>query len=103
MPRAAAFLQRHQSVWLIAGAWLVFAAWMIIAAAHGGGPQLVTDDAMRLVQARDFLNGQGWYDTTQHRMNAPFGLPMHWSRLVDAGIASVYLLFRLGLDPAAAE
>src|SRR5579885_345359 len=105
MPRAIPmqFLRRHQSAWLVAGAWLVFAVWAVVATAHGGGPQLVTDDAMRLVQVRDFLNGQGWYDTTQHRMNTPFGLAMHWSRLIDAGIAGVYLLFRLVLNPAAAE
>ena len=28
---------------------------------------LDTDDAMRLVQMRDWLAGQGWYDTQLHR------------------------------------
>ena len=42
---------------------------------------------MRLVQVRDLLAGQGWFDTVQHRMDTPFGLAMHWSRLVDAPLA----------------
>jgi len=48
-----------------------------------------TDDAMRLVQVRDLLAGQDWFDTTQHRMNPPAGLPMHWSRLIDLPLAAL--------------
>lgn len=43
-----------------------------------------TDDAMRLVQIRDLLAGQGWFDMSQHRLMPPNGAGMHWSRLVDA-------------------
>lgn len=42
------------------------------------------DDAMRLVQVRDLLNGQGWFDLHQYRLASPDGVLMHWSRLVDA-------------------
>lgn len=66
------------------------ALWM--AHKHGWSTELDTDSAMRLVQVRDLLQGQGWFDVTQWRMNAPFGLPMHWSRLVDGPLA---LLIRL--------
>ena len=52
------------------------------------------DDAMRLLQVRDWLAGQSWFDVTQYRLNLPFGAPMHWSRLVDLPIAAVILLFR---------
>ena len=52
------------------------------------------DDALRLVQVRDWLAGQSWFDVTQYRLNPPFGGPMHWSRLVDLPIAAVILLFR---------
>src|SRR3954465_13680196 len=45
------------------------------------------DDAMRLVEVRDFLTGQGWFDTVQHRYLPPAGASMHWSRFVDAPIA----------------
>ena len=53
-----------------------------------------TDDAMRLVEIRDFMGGQGWYDLVQHRLNTPFGAEMHWSRLIDAPIAGLMLLLR---------
>ena len=46
-----------------------------------------TDDAMRLVEVRDLLSGQGWYDNVQHRFLT--GVPSHWSRLVDAPIAGL--------------
>ena len=52
-----------------------------------GAMELDTDSAMRLAQVRDLMAGQGWFDTVQHRMNTPYGLPMHWSRLVDAPLA----------------
>jgi hypothetical protein len=37
-----------------------------------------TDDAMRMVMARDLLAGQSWYDLTVHRLNTPFGGELHW-------------------------
>ena len=40
-----------------------------------------TDDAMRLVQIRDWLAGQRFADLSQHRLAG--GVPMHWSRLPD--------------------
>lgn len=52
------------------------------------------DDAMRLMQVRDWLAGQSWFDVTQYRLNPPFGGPMHWSRYIDLPIAAVILLFR---------
>jgi len=62
-----------------------------------------TDDAMRLAEVRDLIAGQTWFDLTQHRMNVPFGLPMHWSRLIDAPIAGLILLFRTAMPAARAE
>ena len=76
-------------LWLVAAFWLAFAVpaiWMA-----RGGIALDTDGAMRLAQVRDLLHGQNWFDTSQWRMNTPFGLPMHWSRLVDAPIAALIL------------
>jgi hypothetical protein len=70
---------------------------------HPSTIALSTDDAMRLAQVRDLLAGQSWYDLTQWRMNVPFGLPMHWSRLIDAPIAGLILLFRQFLVPQSAE
>ncbi|WP_052216158.1 hypothetical protein [Sphingomonas sp. ERG5] len=42
-----------------------------------------TDDVMRLQQIRDWLGGQRFSDLAQHRLGAPPGLAMHWSRLPD--------------------
>lgn len=46
------------------------------------------DDVMRLQQVRDWLAGQGWFDTQQYRVLPPEGISMHWSRYVDLGIAA---------------
>jgi hypothetical protein len=61
-----------------------------------------TDDAMRLVMARDLLAGQGWYDLVQHRLNTPFGAEIHWSRLIDLPLAALLGLGQLFAAPAAA-
>ncbi len=61
------------------------------------------DDAMRLVQVRDWLNGQAFWDISQHRVNPPHGGPMHWSRIVDMPIAGLILLLRPLLGSAVAE
>ena len=45
------------------------------------------DDVMRLVEVRDLLAGQGWFDLTQYRLGLEGGTPMHWSRIVDLPIA----------------
>src|SRR5438874_10481345 len=80
---------RAQIAW-VAAAWAVFTIgtlWLT-----RSGASLDTDSAMRLVQVRDLLHGQNWFDIVQHRMNAPYGLAMHWSRLVDAPLALLMLV-----------
>jgi len=52
------------------------------------------DDALRLVQVRDLLAGQGWFDLHQYRIMAPEGVLMHWSRLVDLPLALVMAALR---------
>lgn len=62
------------------------------------------DDYLRLVQVRDLLGGQSWFDVTQYRINpAGGGGMMHWSRFVDMQIAALIALLRLFLAPEAAE
>jgi hypothetical protein len=54
---------------------------------------------MRLVQVQDFIDGAGWYNLTQARVNPPQGLEMHWSRLPDLPLAAVILMIEhLGID-----
>lgn len=62
-----------------------------------------TDDAMRLFMVRNLAAGQGWWDQLQDRMQPPHGVYMHWSRLIDGGVAGLMGLFRLGLNPREAE
>ena len=47
------------------------------------------DDTMRLLEVRDWLAGQSWWDVSQHRLGAGTVFEMHWSRLVDLPIAAV--------------
>lgn len=62
------------------------------------------DDAMRLIQVRDLLAGQGWFDLHMHRVDAASGgVPMHWSRLVDIPLAMVILLLRPLIGQPGAE
>ena len=49
------------------------------------------DSLLRLVEVRDLLAGQGWFDLHQYRMGVEGGFVMHWSRLVDAPIAAIVL------------
>lgn len=86
---------------LLAG--LAAAGLVLTLALAGGFAGLVdlngdSDSLMRLVEVRDLLAGQAWFDTTQVRMGLDGGFVMHWSRLVDAPIAVLAAL--LG-EPAA--
>ncbi len=61
------------------------------------------DDAMRLVLVRDLLAGRSWYDQLVTRLQPPFGVFMHWSRLLDGALAASIWTLRLFLPPAWAE
>ncbi|WP_054156343.1 hypothetical protein [Rhizobium sp. AAP43] len=61
------------------------------------------DDVMRLVQVRDLLAGQGWFDLTQYRLGPDGGTLMHWSRLVDLPIMLLIRLFAQFLPMQQAE
>ena len=78
---------------------VLFAGLILLAGVQGQlgkiGPD--NDDVMRLVQVRDLMAGQGWFDHMQSRLGAEGGTLMHWSRLVDAPIAGLTLLFDLVL------
>eukprot|EP01036_Dinobryon_divergens_P048138 gene48138-64596_t len=51
------------------------------------------DDVMRLVEVRDLLAGQSWFDLMQYRLGLADGTLMHWSRLIDLPIALLIRLF----------
>ena len=62
-----------------------------------------TDDAMQLVEMRNWMAGQGWFDMTVTRMDPPIGVAMHWSRLYDAALALCVRAFQLFTDGETAE
>lgn len=89
----------------------IFASWILVSVIliATGMPQILAgeyhgpDDALRMVQVRDLVAGQPWYDLHQYRITPPDGTLMHWSRLVDAPIAAFVLFFSLFLEPPMAE
>ncbi len=102
--QALLLLDRHWK-WVTLAAWLILCAWFVYnrwAQIHAFA-LLDTDDNMRISQVRALLAGQDWYDLRQHRLNPPFGLDMHWSRLVDLPLAGLILLFRPLVGGADAE
>lgn len=92
-----AWLIEGRGLWFqLFGLWLVMACVQIVLRINAI-PLMEfrdPDDSMRMVEVRDFLAGQSWFDVTQYRSFAPFGAPMHWSRLVDLPIAGLILLLR---------
>jgi hypothetical protein len=66
-----------------------------LAIAAAGGIASITnsngdnDSLLRMVEVRDLIAGQGWFDLMQYRMGLDGGFLMHWSRLVDAPIAAI--------------
>ena len=72
-------------LWALCSAAMIWASWHFIAPMNFRDP----DDALRLVQVRELLAGQSWFDLTQYRIHPPSGTPMHWSRIVDLPIAFV--------------
>ncbi len=90
----------------VALAWAMIAALLLVTNLQGILAYRFPDpdDTLRLVQVRDLIAGQGWFDLTQHRIDADGGgVPMHWSRLVDMPIAAVILLLRGLIGQGAAE
>ena len=76
----ADLLVRVLIVWLGVSAIFVLTRWAAIRGMMLPDP----DDTLRMVQVRDLLAGQGWWDLHQYRVAPPQGMLMHWSRLVDA-------------------
>ena len=82
------FLLKAGLVWAFVSTLMIVANWSAITTLHMGDP----DDVLRLIQVRDLLAGQSWFDVTQTRVDAPGGgVAMHWSRLVDIPLALIIL------------
>lgn len=97
-PHGATFALLLIGAWLVVVAQLAVADWAVTAKTLGD-----TDDAMRLIEVRAFLAGQGWFDLHEPRLAPPGGYDTHWSRLIDAGLAGIYLPIEPLAGPALAE
>lgn len=61
------------------------------------------DNAMRLVNIRDMIAGQDWFDRVQHRVSPPAGLPMHWAQWIDGAIALPIMVMKPLIGQTGAE
>lgn len=87
-------------IWLMTAVMLTATGWHAIAA----GQLFDADDQLRLVQVRDLIAGQAWWDMVQHRINpAGGGVSMHWSRIIDAPMAAMLMVLKPLIGMAAAE
>lgn len=94
--RAAPKQQRDAyRICVIALLFLAASAILMLPAINGSVfDAMSTDDTMRLVEVRDLIGGQAWFDVFQYRMNPPSGTSMHWSRIIDAPLAGLILLLK---------
>lgn len=96
---AKPWLARVLIMWLVLVVMLLVIDAPAIRAERFGDP----DDALRLIEVRDWLAGQSWFDVHQYRIAAPAGVAMHWSRLVDLPLAGMIVLLRPLLGQPMAE
>ncbi|MWV26491.1 hypothetical protein [Aurantiacibacter rhizosphaerae] len=82
-----------RTVWAVLAVWLAYGLIRLAIQPMLGWEPVGPDDWTRLLQVRNWLDGQGFWDVTQYRMNPPEGFSMHWSRLVDMPLALLALMF----------
>lgn len=104
--------RRDASTWSRIPAWLLIALALalgcVLSHARAGavwrnGTFFDSDDAMQLVQVRELLAGQNWFDMTIWRLDPPHGVFMHWSRVIDAPLALMIKIFASFLPLTTAE
>lgn len=81
-PKTIDFMEKYGIVlyiWVL----LVVARWIQNGEMLLRGELRGNDDHMRMVQIRDWQNGQGWFDLHQYRLNPSDPLLSHWSRMTD--------------------
>lgn len=86
-------------IWAVLAAVQLYAGWAFVMTGRSGDP----DSAMRLLEIRDWLGGQGWSDLSQYRLGPAGGTAMHWSRLADILPASIIALLAPLVGQADAE
>jgi len=91
--------KRFILIWIAVSAVLILVTRGQIASGIGWDP----DDQLRMVQLRDWLGGQSWFDTTQYRIGEPDSQPMHWPRWIELPLALLFLLLKPLVGAAGAE
>lgn len=86
-------------IWIAVSALLILVTRSQIVTGIGWDP----DDQLRMVQLRDWLGGQSWFDTIQYRIGEPDSQPMHWPRWIELPLALVFLLLKPLVGAATAE
>lgn len=76
-----------RSAWAVLALWGLYAAGRLALQPWLGWHPPTADDWTRLIEVRALLDGQSWWDVTQHRIDPPQGFSMHWSRLLDLPLA----------------
>ena len=99
LPLPYGFWPKVLLAWLVVSVLLVLRQW----AAIRGFELVDPDDALRLVQVRDLIAGQGWFELFQHRIGPAGGTATHWSRLVDLPLAATIVLLAPLVGQANAE
>ncbi len=87
-------------------AWMLSAGFLFVFVTFGTSfpsPVWGPDDAMRLVQVRDFLGGQDWFDLSQYRLDPGHGFISHWSRIVDLPLSALLMALGSVMEASAAE
>lgn len=84
-------------VWAILAACLLWRGWAFVRTGDTPDPDAIT----RMMQVRDLLGGQGWFDLHQYRFGPAGngGVLMHWSRIGDLLPAAL----TLALTPVAGQ
>lgn len=104
--RNSASLSSHLGLMVLAY-WIVACAVVITTSfqrmKNSASVLLDNDDNMRLLEIRDLLAGQSWFDLMQYRLGLPDGTLMHWSRLIDLPIATLIRLYGLFFESHRAE
>jgi len=90
--------ENRASGWRRDLAWTLVVALVVLTISAIGGFKTMSnsngdnDSLLRLVEVRDFMAGQGWFDLHQYRMGPEGGFVMHWSRLVDVLLSALILV-----------
>lgn len=90
-------------IWCMVGVAALAAAFFFLQPTRLSASLGDTDDAMRLIEVRELIDGRSWFDNTLPRFGGAEPLQSHWSRLIDLPLAALLTAFDLMMPEAGAE